>query len=339
MKKSLIALAVLGAVAGAAQAQSSVTLYGIVDLWVGQTSTTNYSWVGTTWTGVKTKSTQMGSGAVNGSRWGLKGQEDLGGGLKAVFGIESGFDASNGSGSGGPNRQTFVGLSGGFGTVTFGNVASAMDDVAGAATSGFDSGLAAANGVDSVEWGAGPFGGGYRGKPKNAIKYVSPDFGGFSGGFSYALDEVAGAKNDQMDFSLSYANGPLSANFGYEVRADFAAPADLKQTVLNGSYDLGVARLMAGFGQSKLGTMKTNNFQIGADFPLSSALTLSAGIASSKDNAAAGNDKRNGFGVAAKYSLSKRTMAYGGVSANKTKNSGTTVAKGSMFAVGLNHKF
>lgn len=337
MKKSLIALAVLGAAAGAAQAQSAVTLYGIVDLWAGQASVKDGAGnklVNPDATGLAWNVPVLASGGVSGSRWGMKGEEDLGGGLKAVFKIESGFSADTGAGSGGPNRQTYLGLAGGFGEVTFGNVYSAMDDVLGASNSGFDSALSASNNVLAVP-------AAYNDKPKNAFKYVSPSFGGFSGGFTYSLDETTAAKANQTDFSLSYAAGPIAANFAYEIQGDqgTAPGADIKLTALNGSYDLGVAKLLASYGQAKDGSAKSTDFQFGADVPLSSALTLSAGYAQSKDNAAAGNQKRTGFGVAAAYGLSKRTTAYGGFRTAKAKTGGATDLKVNVFAVGLKHTF
>jgi len=339
MKKSLIALAVLGAAAGAAQAQSAVTLYGIVDLWTGRESTTDVA-------GVKTNNTKLDSGGVSGSRWGLKGSEDLGGGLKAVFNLENGFNADKGTAAdSGPSfgRQAYLGLAGGFGTVTFGNVYSAMDDVLGAGNSGFDSGLSAHNLVTMVN-------ADYKSNPTDAIKYVSPSFGGFSGGFSYSLDETNGVKKNQTDFSLSYAAGPIAANFAYEIQGDDDGTTDLKLTGLNGSYDLGMAKLIASFGQAKLGALKSTDVQFGVDVPLSAALTLSAGYAQSKDNAAAGNGKRTGFGVAAAYSLSKRTTVYGGFRTAKAKDGADLLKfnasgdldgtkKANVIAVGLKHTF
>jgi len=345
MKKSLIALAVLGAAAGAAQAQSAVNLYGIVDLWVGQVSLKDGA--GNKINGPKLNTLSMESGGVNGSRWGLKGEEDLGGGLKAVFKLEQGFPADDGTAAVGDtaaatafNRQAYVGVAGGFGTVTIGNVWSAMDDVVGASNSGFDSALSASALVLAVNHGNGNVGG-YNGLPRNAFKYVSPSFGGFSGGFTYSLDETTAAKANQTDFSLSYAAGPIAANFAYEIQGDqgTAPGADIKLTALNGSYDLGVAKLLASYGQAKDGSAKSTDFQFGADVPLSSALTLSAGYAQSKDNAAAGNQKRTGFGVAAAYGLSKRTTAYGGFRTAKAKTGGATDLKVNVFAVGLKHTF
>jgi len=324
MKKSLIALAVMAA-SGAAMAQSNVTLYGIVDLWVGsQKGDPDALTVG------DKSVTKMGSGGLNGSRWGLKGTEDLGGGLKAVFKIESGFSADTGVGNSGPNRQSYVGLEGGFGTVTFGNVWTAMDDVVGASNSGFDSALSASSNVlvvNSI----------YASNPGNSIKYVSPSFGGFSGGFSYSLDETNGVSEDVVDFSVSYAAGPIAANFAYQVQND---TTDLKLTALNGSYDLGMAKLLASYGQAKFGAEKTTEYQLGVDVPLSSALTLSAGYTSSDDNAAAGDLERTGYGVAVGYGLSKRTTAYAGFRTSKAETAGgTKVDEDRLIAVGIRHTF
>ena len=325
MKKTLIALAVLGSVAGAAQAQSSVTLYGIVDLWVGRTSATDSL-------NVKNSTTQMASGGLNSSRWGVKGSEDLGGGLKAVFKLEQGFKADTGVSTAGTAfaRQAYVGLEGGFGSLTFGNTWTAMDDVVGASNSGFDSALSSSVNVLQVN-------SRYASNPGNTVKYTSPNFGGFSAGFSHSLDEVKNAaKTTVNDFSLSYGAGPIAANFAYQVQGDVLGTNDLKLTALNGSYDFGVAKLLASYGQAKLSTAKTTEYQIGADVPLSSALTLSAGYAQSKENAAGGSEKRTGYSLAAGYSLSKRTTAYAGLRQAKVKNS---TEKDSNVAVGIRHTF
>jgi len=323
MKKSLIALSVLAA-SGAAMAQSSVTLYGIADVWVGRTSVTDIA-------GVKTSATLMESGGLSGSRLGFKGTEDLGGGLKAVFVLEQGIALDTGTG-GSFNRQSYVGLAGGFGEVTFGNTWTAMDDVLGASNSGFDSALSASNNVLAVP-------ALYASNPGNTIKYTSPDFGGFSGGFSHSLKENSAVTGHEgvTDLSLSYGAGPVAANFAYQIQKNPAAIGeDVKLTALNGSYDLGMAKLLASFGQAKAGAAKATDYQIGVDVPLSSAMTLSAGYAQSKDNAAAGDEKRTGFGVAVGYSLSKRTTTYAGYRQAKVKNSSE---KDSVIAAGIRHSF
>ncbi len=340
MKKSLIALAVLAA-SGAAMAQSSVTIYGLADVWVGSVKD-----------GVGAKSeTKMGSGGLNTSRIGFKGTEDLGGGLKAVFKLEQGIDLTNGNAKvpgSAFNRQSYVGLAGGFGEVTFGNTWTAMDDVMGASNSGFDSALSASQNVlvaNAV----------YADHPGSTIKYVSPSFGGFSGGFSHSLkgagamaddpatttvDESAGTHDGVTDFSLSYGAGPIAANFAYQIQKNpEAIGEDVKITALNGSYDLGVAKLLASYGQTKIAAEKSTDYQFGVDVPLSSALTLSAGYARSKDNAAAGDAKRTGYGVAVGYSLSKRTTTYAGFRTSNEKVGGVKTDEDRLIAVGLRHTF
>ncbi|WP_310568056.1 porin [Hydrogenophaga sp.] len=342
MKKSLIALAVLAA-SGAAMAQSSVTIYGVADVWVGSQKGTATDFraaaeattpaellaAGVSVGGKST--TKMGSGGLSGSRIGFKGTEDLGGGLKAVFKLEQGINLTNGDAAG-FNRQSYVGLAGGFGEVTFGGTWTAMDDVMGASNSGFDSALSASKNVlvaNAV----------YADHPGSTIKYVSPSFGGFSGGFSYSMDGDSAVKEDVTDFSLSYANGPIAANFAYQTQGDVSGSDDLKITALNGSYDLGVAKLLASYGQTKIDAAKSTDYQFGVDVPLSSALTLSAGYARSKDNAAAGDGKRTGYGIAAGYSLSKRTTAYAGFRTSNMKVAGVKVDEDRLIAVGLRHTF
>ncbi len=328
-KKSLIALAaVLGSMAagGVAQAQSSVTLYGVVDAYVGSSKT-----------GLAAPSvTVLDSGAATPSRWGLSGVEDLGGGLKVIFQLEQGLDVSTGTAAPATafSHQAYVGLSGGFGTLTVGKVWTTMDDVmpAHGGLTG-DSILPAATGVLAVQ-------SLYAVNPGNSIKYVSPSFGGFDFAASYSLDEAAAVKQDIADFRVSYGDGPIAANLAYQVQNDVLAPDDLKLTYLNGSYDFGMAKLLASYGQAKLGAAKAKDYMLGVDFPLSSALTLTASYARSKDNAAAGGDKRTGYGLTATYDLSKRTTTYLGFRQSSTKDAaGVKVDKDRLLALGIRHRF
>lgn len=123
MKKSLLALAALGAFAGVAHAQSSVTLYGIID--EGFNVNTN----------VKGQHLyNLSAGVLQGSRWGLRGTEDLGGGLKAIFVLENGFDENTGKMNQGGllfGRQAYVGLSSNYGTVTLGRQYDSVVDYVG----------------------------------------------------------------------------------------------------------------------------------------------------------------------------------------------------------------
>ena len=338
MKKSLIALAVLGSVAGVAQAQSSVTLYGLVDVYAARVKSGPV--------GGETSTTVLNSGGLLTSRFGLMGSEDLGGGLKAIFKLEQGFDASRGTASTGTafDRQSWVGLEGGFGTVQFGNVWSAFDDVFYIGNSVFDSfvfspgsggfALAGTNPVMSVY--------AYNDKPRNAFKYTTPSFGGFSAAVSHGLDEVATTSADQTDFNLQYANGPLTVAFAYQLRreAGITAGEDQKFAYLNAAYDLGPVILRGGVGQTRqVLADKTNDYQFGVDFPLSSALTLSAGYAGSKDKDVTPEVKRQGLALGATYTLSKRTLVYAALNSSKQKTGGTTSDKYSFIGAGLQHKF
>jgi predicted porin len=130
MKKSLIALAVMAA-SGASFAQSTVSLYGIADAWVGRTTATGAP-----------SQVKLDSGGVSGSRFGFKGSEDLGGGLKANFLLEQGFNLDDGTQANATqmfSRQAYLGFSGGFGEVKLGKVFSAYDDISGMTNAAFDS--------------------------------------------------------------------------------------------------------------------------------------------------------------------------------------------------------
>lgn len=351
MKKSLIALAVMAA-AGAASAQSSVQLYGIADVWVG--SRKSESLVAGKLQG--TRQTVVESDGVSDSRWGLKGSEDLGGGLKAVFTLEQGFSLDDGSAASGFNREATVGFQSAFGTIKLGKQYNAFDDVSGAQSTVFDSALAPINNVFLSTAAAV--------NPSNSIKYISPEFNGFSGSVSYALgeDKAAGQKaGKQYAFSGQYATGPLTVGVGYAkfdinpatAPQSFVIPtnavvndyADASALRLNASYNLGVAVLKGSYGRVKdnTGNGKTNEYEIGADVPLASNLVVSGGYAYSKDKdgAVATDAKRNGFGLAVAYILSKRTTAYAGLTQAETENaaSGNTTNKTNIYAVGVKHAF
>ena len=316
MKKSLIALAALAFV-GAAAAQSSVTLYGVADIWVGKPEFNA--------NGTKGK-VQAGTDGVAKSRIGFKGSEDLGGGLKANFNFEQYVNLANGA----TNAQTFdrqanVGFSGGFGTIKLGKSWNPLDDIFGAANSGFDSALSA-NGVWQNS---------YASTAAAQLYYATPEISGFSGAISTQLNgNVTAPAKKVSSFNVKYAAGPIYAGVGYEDGTNSKGTVNQKGTLLNGSYDLGVAKLLGSYYTTKPdgGGAKTNSYQIGADVPLSSALTLSVGYASSKVDVA-GAKSATGFGVAAAYGLSKRTTIYGGLRA--TNN----VAAKDLWAVGVNHSF
>jgi predicted porin len=335
MKKSLIALAVLAA-SGAAMAQSSVTVYGIADIWFGSAKSQVNTGAGL----VGERQTVLESGGVSGSRFGFKGTEDLGGGLKAIFLLEQGFNLDTGTAKDNTkafSRQAYVGLAGGFGEVKLGNVFTAYDDISGATTSAFDSALSATNNVFISNL--------YTSNPTNNIYYATPSFGGFSGAVSYGLGEdktSTTSASNTVSAHVKYENGPIFAGAAYQREKDGASGQSVKFTRLNGSYDFGVAKLLASYGrvsEDVLGT-KSNEYHIGVDVPLSGALTLSGGYAASKTKLG-GTEilKSSGVGVALAYSLSKRTTVYTGIHNSSSETAGVKVAKNSVYAVGLKHTF
>jgi len=314
MKKSLVALAVLAA-SGASFAQSSVTLYGIADIWFGSVDANGSS------------TTVLQSGGVNTSRWGMKGSEDLGGGMKANFLLEQGIVLDNGSVGSGFNRQAYVGLSGGFGEVKLGNVYTAYDDISAAANSAFDSALAPTVGV----WESGN----YTSNPNNNIYYATPSMGGFSGAVSYSLNEEALGNVEATSMHVKYNGGPLYVGVGYQSDEVYDTGVSTDYLRLNATYDFGMAKLLVGYGNVDYAAGgDVDEWEIGVDVPLSASLTLSGGYAMSSPD---GGDDSEGFGVAAAYSLSKRTTVYAGYHTRSTDN--TDADDVDVYAVGLNHKF
>ncbi|MGF6756543.1 porin [Paraburkholderia sp. GAS334] len=209
MKKSLLALAALGTFAGVAHAQSSVTLYGIIDEGFNWTQNSGGSHL-----------YNLTSGVLQGSRFGLRGTEDLGGGLKAIFVLENGFNLSNGA-LGQANkgssqglmfgRQAYVGLSSQFGTVTLGRQYDSVVDYVGPLEAGDQWGgyiVAHPGDLDN-------FNNAYR--VNNAIKFTSANYAGFTFGGVYSLGGIAGAYSRNQLFSVGagYNNGPLVLGVAY----------------------------------------------------------------------------------------------------------------------------
>jgi predicted porin len=351
MKKSLVALAVL-TVSGIASAQSTVTIYGLVDAWVGTVKDNNLSQ-----SGVNVPHPFSGSGGgLQTSRFGLKGSEDLGGGLKANFLLEAGFDPSTGAANNYTNpytnavstavfgRQAWVGVSGGFGELKLGKMWTPYDMVKGSGSANFDSLIFAPS---TSVWASNS----YQDRPGNSIYYETPSFSGFTAAAMYSFGENKTATVSAgkiVGFNVAYANGPIGASLAYQGEKANGAATEIKYTQLNGSYDFGVVKLLGAYGNVKNGTTpitgvaadKTKEYQIGLDFPVSSALTLSGGYARSKSTLPAGAPelKRTGYGVAALYALSKRSNLYAGIQTGK-ETGGATERKTSTYGVGIRHTF
>ena len=345
MKKSFIALAVIAA-SGVASAQSSVTLYGLVDAYVGSQKIN-----GVTQSGVNLASPAGGSGGgLNTSRFGFKGSEDLGGGLKANFVLEAGFDPSTGVSNSYTSpytgktdsaifgRQSWVGLSGGFGEVRVGKMWTPYDEVRGSGVAAFDANIFA---PAANVWASN----GYSDRPGNSVYYVTPSFGGVTAAAMYSVGENKTATptgtvdaGKLASANIAYAGGPVAVALSHQVEKADGVTTATRFTQLNGSYNFGAAKLLAAYGHVKNGNDKANEYQIGVDVPVATALTLSGGVARSKITTAGGDIKSTGFGLAAKYDLSKRTFLYTGVQLSKNEVSAVEF-KTDTFAVGVQHKF
>lgn len=342
MNKSLIFLAVLAA-SGAALAQSSVTLYGVGDIYYASVKSKTSS-------GVDTDQTVLDSGNLNGVRWGIRGAEDLGGGLKASFTFESGFDLSTGAQQQGVlmGRQAFVGFDGGFGSVKFGRTYSAYDDASGAANPVFNSALSPMTTLGLPV---------YRSiahtvRTNNTVRYDSPDIGGFSGAINYALGEETASATHMVGVKLQYAKGPLFVGLGLANETTNVAGMSNKEFArLNASYEFGALKVMGNLGKAgninNVTGADASEFTLGADYNVSSAVVLSAGYSESKDNATqsaltvggTGDVKRTGYGLGARYFLSKTTNFYGGYVSTKQTKSGLGDATRGMLAVGMQKWF
>jgi GBP family porin len=212
MKKNLIALAVFGAFSGAALAQSNVTLYGIIDV--------NFQYndpdVGSSTRGIN-------SGHQSGSRWGVRGSEALSPALNAVFTLEGGYAPDLGTQSQGGRlfgRQAWGGLSGGWGTLVLGRVAT------------FSSGTGSFDMFGNIDpfvtgWGDSSLGSTFTAsgalRLDNSVLYQSPTWGGFKFGAGYSFNangtEGAGSGNNNrvLFTGVSFGAGPFYAALTYDV--------------------------------------------------------------------------------------------------------------------------
>ncbi len=333
MKKSLIALAVLAA-SGAAMAQSSVTLYGVADAGVTYLNG-NDNWSGVT------------SGNNLTSRLGFRGTEDLGGGLKANFVLEGGFNLDNGDGASGYagakagegfqfKRRSTVGLAGSFGEVRLGREltaaynATARYDVFGSVGLAQSRLWADGNVVDANANAAAVT---TNQRVSNMVTYVSPDFTGFKVGLNYGFGETTNGNSDSsyLGAGLMYDNGPLSLGLGLErlnEGANSVATSDIDAWSLGGSYDFGVAKLLAGYRTSKVDLAAGENKRNGA-YVAVTAPVVRASYNRYENKLNGGKAKADQFGLGYVYSLSKRTSVYGTYAYLKNKDGASLYTLGS----------
>jgi GBP family porin len=265
--RSTVSAAVLSLFAGASYAQSSVTLYGIIDTSIiyGNNETTGQA-------GVGHSGVEMNSGGISGSRFGFRGTEDLGGGLSAIFDLEDGFSSSNGKFSNAGDlwgRQAYVGLrSTQYGTVTLGRRYSFMSE--------YVSPLSA----EGIGWAGNladhPFDNDdmiRHTSLQNSIRFDSANYRGLVVGGAYAFSNEAGqfSNNRAYSFGAKYANGPVSLAAAFEqidrsatIAADLnpngaVTTADGDSTITGGREQIWGVGGKYNFGASSVGFVWTHS--------------------------------------------------------------------------------
>ena len=319
---SAAALAALLA-CSAAHAQSSVTLYGVME--TGLRYSTNNDAAGH-------GKAEMAGGYYSGSRFGLRGSEDLGNGLKAVFHLVSGFAPDTGVGStndmglGGYKpttaassrlfgRQAYVGLEGGFGALTFGRQENLVFNTAGQ----YDA-LSIGN-LGATAWHVTATGV----RIDNAIKYVG-DFNGWRPGVMVGMGEQAGAfsAGNYSALSLNYANGPFTFGGAWEQQKDLQSVGTRTWTT-GGSVQLGPAKLMLGYINYRDGTPTKNDLILGGvKYDFSSQYNLVVGGMATRQRDPDGL-RYTGYAIM-NYVVSKRTWLYVGMDYTHQKDAGTVLA-------------
>lgn len=334
-------LAALGAVAalglcGTARAQDAVTLYGLLSIGVAYVSNEGGH-----------AATKMVPGTMQNNRWGLRGTEDLGGGARGIFVLESGFALDDGKSQQGGRlfgRQAYVGLGHDtYGTLTLGRQYDAVFDT----LTGMSAPVAAAGLATHIGDNDNVFG---SFRHNNAIKYISPDWGGLRMEASYAMSDASNAANNRaFSVGATYASGPLklagafmqldkpglvaSNNAGGAVTDDYAgAPFVLFHTSplspaagverqrvggLGVGYSVGAARVNALVTTARYryqdGTgLRLNNYDVNVSYSLTPALVLGAGyVFTDGDYSGVDSSPTWHMGqISLDYAFSKRTDLY-----------------------------
>ncbi|WP_345814625.1 porin [Paraburkholderia sp. PREW-6R] len=341
MNKQVFALAVSAALcaafAASASAQTSVTLYGVIDEGVNYTNNAGRGHV-----------YELTSGYAQGSRWGLKGSEELGGGLKAIFQLENGFDVNSGRLNQGGRlfgRQAFVGLSAdNYGSLTFGRQYDSMVDyLAQTTANGNWAGLLFSHPYDNDNT-DNSF------RLDNAVKYTSPSLSGFQFGGMYSFSNDTGfANNRAYSFGGQYAYGGLLVAGAYLQADNPGNGANGAITSNDASFIAGRMRTFGGgmtytFGPATAGFVYTNsnyldptgngylgitplappgillnslkyqNFEVNGKYQISPMFFVGAQYVYTMETYDASNGgvkpRVHSFGLMADYNLSKRTDVY-----------------------------
>jgi len=347
MKKTLLALAAVAA-SSAAFAQSSVTLYGVVDASLESVK------------GDKTV-TRVSSDNLVSSRLGFKGSEDLGGGMKANFVLEAALAVDTGETKKDRffDRAAWVGIAGGFGELRLGHQDTSIGVLAG------NIAILGAQAYDDLKIAKTFSGDGYR-RTDNAITYVLPKLvDGLSAQVQYSTaadytktdnGETAGSKRgEHYGLNVQYAANGFSAGLGY-ISAKNDVAGDIKDTGLLAylGYDFGVAMLSGYYEQDKTSgaAEKLKLYGVRVNVPVTKDFGLQASFSQVKDATKADNveDDAKIFALKGVYNLSKRSSVYA-LYTNVSNDDGVALKVGSSvpaltkgerssgFAIGVSHKF
>lgn len=330
MKKTLVALAALAATA--AFAQSTVTIKGTVDAAYVNTQTTT--------SGVQTSATAMQHNKQGTSQVTFLGEEDLGGGLKALFLYEGDFDATKGAkhaaanaddhvlGSGG--GEVYVGLSGAFGSIKLGSPNTPSLTAQGARTpfgTKTGGGFGTTSGTSHV-------------RTDSSMVYASPSFSGFNAAVGVTTQTTT--TDAAVDIGLNYANGPLSVNY-----SNYQDNYNATQNNLAVSYAFGPAKVTVGYMNQDNQTItaaqttsKSSGYNIAVAYAVTPTINVLANYGKLNDdlgtNAAAPKDRKIGT-LGLQYVMSKRTSVYARYVNESNDNVATTNIKTTL--VGLQHNF
>lgn len=332
MKKTLIAMAALAATGAFAQ----VSVYGRLDAGYANTTITNSATSESKRNGIESHNAMS-------SLWGVKGSEDLGGGLKATFALEqdvytaTGQLGASGAGNGATdvaqfNRQSNVGLSGGFGSVAIGRNSSVQFGI-GASQSYFGTTRLDSVGLANSD-GAGSSVG-------NSVVYNTPSMSGFTAHALYANTDtsstVSDTKSTITQFAVRYANGPLQAGLGVGNNSSYAgatgvAEATTKGTAWFAAYNFGVAEVRGGMITSKATTAagaETENKEtnVQASVPMGKVTLLAAIGNNTRTTSAGGDSKGSDYTVGVNYNLSKATYLYGRVGTSGKLDASTGISE------------
>lgn len=345
-----VAIAAMAMLAAAgAQAQSSVSIYGTIDMSIGtfkNASTGTYAAEGTRVQGVE-------SGKMQTSYLGFAGTEDLGGGLKAKFKLETFIAADTGgtitqAKTGGFwARNSWVGLTGGFGSVVAGLNETPLFD----ATLAFNPFVASFGFSPSIRQYYGAYG--HEAEDiawSNSVTYYTPDgLGGFNGALQYSFKET-GTGSGNVGGSVGWGAGPFAVAAVFQQYKTGYTDGSQNTWQLDGSYDFGVFKLFGQYGEVK-NSLSTNQYkdkiwQIGGSVPLGAGALLASYGEQKHDLTATGateSDKNDTFSLGYDYNLSKRTDVYAVYMYDKATSKGVTPARSydnaNSFGVGLKHRF